>query len=218
MDITLLFLINRQWTNPFLDWLMAVLTNFDLWRPVLFILIPLLLWRGGFRWRAFILVTLVTLGVADGIFTQVTKHLVDRPRPMQALADVREVALARTHPTVLGAFRAPEVVLSPVPSEEIVGRSFPSGHAVNNSVLATLAILFFGRWGALYAIPAVLICYSRIYCGSHWPSDVLVSMFAGVGFALSCYALLAYLYRRVTPRWFPRFYSLHPQLVPPAPR
>jgi undecaprenyl-diphosphatase len=218
MDITLLFLINRQWTNPFLDWLMAVLTNFDLWRPVLFILIPLLLWRGGFRWRAFILVTLVTLGVADGIFTQVTKHLVDRPRPMQALADVREVALARTYPTVLGVFRAPEVVLSPAPSEEIVGRSFPSGHAVNNSVLATLAILFFGRWGALYAIPALLICYSRIYCGSHWPSDVLISMFAGVGFALSCYVLLAYLYRRVTPRWFPRFYSLHPQLVPPAPR
>src|SRR5260370_29662089 len=104
MDITLLFLINRQWTNPFLDWLMAVLTNFDLWRPLLFILIPLLLWRGGFRWRTFILATLVTLGIADGIFTQVTKRLVDRPRPIQALADVGEGALARTASTVLPGF------------------------------------------------------------------------------------------------------------------
>ena len=218
MDTKLLFLINRQWANPFLDWLMAIMSNFDLWRPLLFILIPLLLWRGGFRWRAFIFATLLTLGVADGIFTQITKHLVDRPRPTQALADVREVALVRTHPQVLAVLRAPDVVLSPTPNEGIVGRSFPSGHAVNNSVLATLAILFFGRLGAVYIIPAGLICYSRIYCGSHWPSDVLISVFAGVGFALICYALLAYFYRKVTARWFPRFHSLHPELVPPAPR
>jgi undecaprenyl-diphosphatase len=218
MDTKLLFLINRQWINPFLDWLMAIMTNFDLWRPLLFILIPLLLWRGGFRWRAFLFTTLVTLGIADGIFTEVTKRLVDRPRPMQALADVREVALVRTHPQVLAVFQAPDVVLSPTPNEKISGRSFPSGHAVNNSVLATLAILFFGRLGALYIIPAGLVCYSRIYCGSHWPSDIFISVFAGVGFALVCYALLAYLYRKVTARWFPRFHSLHPELAPPASR
>jgi undecaprenyl-diphosphatase len=218
MDTKLLFLINRQWTNPSLDWLMAIMSNFDLWRPLLFILIPLLLWRGGFRWRAFIFTTLITLGVADGIFTQFTKRLVDRPRPTQALADVREVALVRTHPQVLAVFRVPDVVLSPTPSGEIIGRSFPSGHAVNNSLLATLAILFFGRLGALYVIPAGLICYSRIYCGSHWPSDVFISVFAGMGFALSGYALLAYLYRKVTARWFPRFHSLHPELVPSVPR
>ena len=214
MDIQLLFLINRQWTSPFFDWLMAVLSNFDLWRPLLFVLIPLFLWRGGFRWRAFILVTFVTLGVADGIFTQVTKVLVDRPRPMEALAGVREVALVRAHPQVLTVFRAPQIALSAAPAEDAAGRSFPSGHAVNNSLLATLAILFFGRWGALYIVPAALVCYSRIYCGSHWPSDVLVSVFAGVGFALSCYAILAFGYRKIAARWFPRFYSLHPELVP----
>jgi membrane-associated phospholipid phosphatase len=218
MDTKLLFLINRQWTNPFLDWLMAIMSNFDLWRPLLFILIPLLLWRGGFRWRAFIFATLVTLALADGIFTQVTKHLVDRPRPMQALADVREVALVRTHPQVLAAFEAPDIVFSPAPGEQITGRSFPSGHALNNSLLATLAILFFGRLGALYIFPAALICYSRIYCGSHWPSDVLISVFAGVGFALTCFTLLTYSYRKVTARWFPRFHSLHPELAPPVPR
>jgi undecaprenyl-diphosphatase len=218
MDTKLLFLINRQWTNPFLDWLMAIMSNFDLWRPLLFILIPLLLWKGGFRWRAFIFTTLITLGVADGIFTQVTKHLVDRPRPMQALADVREVALVRTHPQLLGVFKNPQVVFSPAPSEEAIGRSFPSGHAVNNSLLATLAILFFGRLGALYIFPAALICYSRIYCGSHWPSDVLISLFAGVGFALTSFTLLTYFYRKVTTRWFPRFHLLHPELVPPVPR
>ena len=218
MDKHLLFLINRQWTNPVLDWLMAVLTNFNLWRPILFTLIPLLLWRGGFRWRGFILVTLVSLGVADGIFTQFTKVLVNRPRPPQALEDVREVALARTHPQVLAVVRAPDISFSPAPSGPVVGRSFPSGHTVNNTLIATLAILFFGWRGAWYVIPAALIAYSRIYCGSHWPSDVLVSAFAGAGFALVCYSLLAYLYRKVTARWFPRFHLLHPELVPSATR
>ncbi|MBV8813449.1 MAG: phosphatase PAP2 family protein [Verrucomicrobia bacterium] len=218
MDRHLLFLINRQWTNPVLDWLMAIMTNFDLWRPLLFILIPLLLWRGGFRWRAFIVVTLVSLGVADGIFTQFTKFAVNRPRPAQALEDVREVALIRTHPQVLAINQAPEITYSPAPSGATGGRSFPSGHALNNSLLATLAILFFGWRGAWYILPAALIAYSRIYCGSHWPSDVLVSAFFGVGWALVCYTLLAYLYRKITARWFPRFYLLHPELVPSATR
>ena len=38
MDNTLLFLINRQWTNAFLDQVMATFTSFDVWMPVLFIL------------------------------------------------------------------------------------------------------------------------------------------------------------------------------------
>ena len=213
MDNALLFLINRQWTNPVLDWIMAIFSNFNLWRPLLFILIPLLLWRGSFRWRSFILITLATLGIADGIFTQFTKKFVDRPRPAQALSGVREVALARANPEILAVFKVPEVALSPAPSESITGRSFPSGHAVNNALIATLAILFFGRWGALYILPAALVAYSRIYCGSHWPSDVLVSALAGIGFALTCYSLLSYLYRKVTARWFPRLHLLHPELV-----
>src|SRR5260370_41856807 len=47
MDTLLLFLINKQWINPVLDRLMAICSNFDLWRPVLLVAVLLLFWRGG---------------------------------------------------------------------------------------------------------------------------------------------------------------------------
>jgi undecaprenyl-diphosphatase len=213
MDTLLLFLINKQWTNPVLDRLMAICSNFDLWRPVIIAAALLLYWRGRFLWRSFLIVTLIALGFTDGVFTQVTKILVNRPRPVEALADVREVALQKTQPTFLGLFRPVSIQLSPTPVARIkAGRSFPSGHAVNNAVIATLAVLFFRWWGTLYIIPAALISYSRIYCGSHWPSDIIVSIVVAVGFGLSFFVLLSFLYRRVAARWFPRLYANHPQL------
>jgi membrane-associated phospholipid phosphatase len=216
MDTLLLFLINKQWINPVLDQLMAICSNFDLWRPVLFVVVLLLFWRGRFRWRSFLIVTLITIAFTDGVFTQVTKIVVNRPRPLQALADVREVNLAKTYPAFLGLFQPVSVRLSPTPVGRIaVGRSFPSGHAMNNTVIATLAILFFRWWGALYIIPAALISYSRIYCGSHWPTDVIVSVVLAIGFALISFAFLSILYRKLAPRWFPRLYANHPHLGPP---
>ncbi|HET9375568.1 MAG TPA: phosphatase PAP2 family protein [Chthoniobacterales bacterium] len=213
MDTLLLFLINKQWINPVLDRLMAICSSFDLWRPVLLVVALLLFWRGRFRWRSFLIVTLISIAFTDGIFTQVTKIVVNRPRPSQALADVREVTLEKTHPAFLGLFQPVSIALSPTPVGRItIGRSFPSGHAMNNTVIATLAILFFRWWGALYIIPAALISYSRIYCGSHWPTDIIVSVVLAVGFALISLAIQSMLYRKLAPRWFPRLYANHPRL------
>jgi len=212
MDKTLLFLINHEWTNAFLDWLMATSTNFDVWWPVLAIVGVLLLWRGNFRTRAFVLATLVTIGVTDGGFTQFTKKLISRPRPPQALAEVREVSLEKVKPAFIALFRPVQVSLSKPPMRTIDGRSFPSGHAMNNTVIAVFAILFFGRIGLWYLIPASLVSYSRIYCGSHWPSDVIVSVILAIGFSLIIAAILGLLYGRIAPKWVPQFYTKHPSL------
>jgi membrane-associated phospholipid phosphatase len=213
MDNTLLFLINRQWTNAFLDQVMATFTSFDVWMPVLFILGLLLLWQGGFRTRSFVIVALLTIAFTDGVITQFGKKLINRPRPAEALADVREVSLEKTHPAFLGVFRSVKIAISQAPVGEVVGRSFPSGHAMNNTVIATLAILFFGRWGCLYLIPAAIVAYSRIYCGSHWPSDVIVSVFLAIGFCLILACVFSVLYRQLASRWLPKLYARHPALL-----
>jgi hypothetical protein len=47
--------------------------------------------------------------------------------------------------------------------------------------VALVAVCFFGVrvwWGFLVA---ALVAYSRIYTGSHWPSDVATSIFVGLG-------------------------------------
>jgi undecaprenyl-diphosphatase len=215
MDKTLLLLINREWTNPFLDRLMATFTNFDAWLPILVIAILLLLWRGNFRVRSFVLVTLIAIGFTDGIFTQFAKKLVDRPRPAQSLAEVREVSLQKKKPAILGIILPVKVSVSQPPEGPVAGRSFPSGHAMNNTVIATLAILFLGRIGALYILPAALVSYSRIYCGSHWPSDVFVSILLAIGFSLIVASVLNLLYERGVARWFPVFAREHPSLLGP---
>jgi undecaprenyl-diphosphatase len=212
MDKTLLLFINREWTNPFLDWLMATFTSFDVWMPILFGVVLLLLWRGNFQARSFVVVTLVTIGFTDGVFTQSMKKLINRPRPSQALAEVREVSLEKATPAILGVCQPVQVSLSDPPQGPVIGRSFPSGHAMNNTVIATLALLFFGRFGALYIIPAGIVSYSRIYCGSHWPSDVIVSIVLGVGFSLTIASIVNLLYKRLAPRWFPKLYRDHPSL------
>jgi undecaprenyl-diphosphatase len=212
MDKTLLLIINREWTNPFMDRLMATFTSADVWLPLLILGGLILLWRGNFQVRSFLLVTLMTIGFTDGVFTQFMKPLINRPRPSQALAEVREVNLEKTKPALLGVWRPVQVSLSKPPEGAVNGRSFPSGHAMNNTVIATMAILFFGRLGALYIIPAGIVSYSRIYCGSHWPSDVIVSIVLGIGFSLIFASIANLVYQRLTSKWFPKFYRLHPSL------
>jgi undecaprenyl-diphosphatase len=213
MDKTLLLFINRELTNPFLDWLMATFTNFDVWLPILIIATLLLLWLGNFRVRSFVVVSLITIGLTAGVFTEFAKKMVNRPRPAQSLAEVREVSLQKKKPAISGVFLPVEVSLSEPPTGPVVGRSFPSGHAMNNTIVATLAILFFGRIGALYIIPAAIVSYSRIYCGSHWPSDVFVSIVMAIGISLIAASMLNMLYERVAARWFPLFYQRHPSLL-----
>jgi undecaprenyl-diphosphatase len=135
------------------------------------------------------------------------KKLVNRPRPTQALAEVREVSLQKTKPAILGVWRPIQVSLSEPPEGPVIGRSFPSGHAINNTVIATLAILFFGRLGSLYVVPAALVSYSRVYCGSHWPSDVIVSIIFGIGFSLVFASLANLIYQKIASKWFPKFFK-----------
>lgn len=213
MDRTLLLLINREWTNPILDRVMAIFTNASLWVPFLAIAAVILLWKGDFRVRSFVFVTLCAVGITDGLFTQSMKKLIHRPRPHEALAEVREVSLENAKPEILAVLRPLRITLSKPPSGQVEGRSFPSGHTMNNSIVATLAILFFGRLGALYIIPAAIVAYSRIYCGVHWPSDVFVSAILGIGFALLIAGVAATLYRSITRRFWPDFYLAHPSLV-----
>ena len=196
-------LINRQWTSPALDRLMAAVSSWDAWLPLFFLLGAALLIRGGFRLRAFVIVAVLVVGVNDGIVSRVMKRAVDRPRPHQSHNDVRMVDLAKARPRFLAFLKEPTVKLSRISLQDVEGRSFPSAHTLNFFSLSLVAVAFFGRamsW--LFAI-AALVGYSRIYTGAHWPSDVFTTIFLAFGSTLLLLALLEWAWRKHGARGSP---------------
>ncbi|MGC2579855.1 MAG: phosphatase PAP2 family protein, partial [Terrimicrobiaceae bacterium] len=71
----------------------------------------------------------------------------------------------------------------------------------------------FRRWGWLLFVPAMLVAYSRVYVGSHWPLDVLVSSLLGLGIGFLVVAAVEALWRRWGGRCTPAWHAKHPSLL-----
>ncbi len=214
MDQKLLFLINREWTGPLLDRLMALVSSFPAWTPLAVVAIVWALWRGGFRTRAFVLTAGLIVGINDGLVAKTVKRLADRPRPHQVLDGVRVIDLAKATPRLLAATKPVKAKLSQPTDdlEKIEGRSFPSSHAMNTISVALVAACFYRRYGWLAFVPALLVSYSRVYVGAHWPSDIVISIFFGLGTTLLLLVACEMLWRRQAARFLPQLHAAHPSL------
>jgi undecaprenyl-diphosphatase len=213
MDRKLLLLINQQWTSPALDRFMAALSSFDLWVPFLVLGLVIMAIRGSFTARAFVLVAALAAGISDGLVCNPLKHLVARPRPHQELSGIRQVDLARAKPRLLALGKKVVVRLSKA-EPDATGRSFPSAHVVNTMTVATVAALFFPSWGWWGLAVPLLVAYSRIYTGAHWPSDVTISLILGLGIGLLATAGAELLWRRLVERFSPEMRRARPHLLP----
>ena len=81
-----------------------------------------------------------------------------------------------------------------------VSSSFPSGHAMSATVVYSTVAYLATRLQktrsartvtrAVAALLIVLICFSRVYLGVHYPSDVLAGMVVGFAWASFCMATL----------------------------
>lgn len=212
MDQAVFHLINERWTSPALDLFMAAISNVEIWKPLLVVLVLYALIFCGFKGRAFVFCVLLTLIISDTFVVRTVKSLVDRRRPKQ-VQPVRMVVLAKARPEFMTLFKKTTVRYSDETDHMKSGPSFPSGHVTDNMIIATICLLFFRRWGWLYLIVAAAIGYSRIYLGAHWPSDVLGTVFMAVGETLLMVALWEFLWSWGARRWAPQTYARHPRLI-----
>jgi membrane-associated phospholipid phosphatase len=108
----------------------------------------------GLFWAALV------AAIVAGLWTQVTKQLIDVPRPLTVFGE--------------GVFHLAGPAFRHV--------SFPSGHAAAAAALAgiwTLGVEGHALWRLAWIAVAALVGLSRIMVGVHWPLDVLWGMLGG---------------------------------------
>lgn len=77
--------------------------------------------------------------------------------------------------------------------------SFPSGHSVASWMIAVIIFMHFPRrYGIFALIMAVLISFSRLYLGVHYPTDVLAGIICGIILGL----LNTVMFHKLFPKMF----------------
>ena len=165
LDRTLLYAVNHGWACGLGDRFFVYITLEKNYVVPGLLLFAGLLFKGGVKGRRLILALLLSILVTDQLTSHVIKPLVQRPRPCQALSDVRTPAGCGP------AF------------------SFPSSHAANSAGLMTLLSLSYPAWTPVAAYVALAVGLSRVYVGVHYPSDVLGGFLLGFLCAIGIWRL-----------------------------
>ncbi len=161
LDQQLFLWLNTHAHTPWLDVFFVILTNKHNWLgPGIIALVVLIVYEKE-RSLVFLFMLLFAVVISDQVSSGMLKPWVGRLRPCKTLEGFR--------------------LLIPCGG----WWSFPSAHAANAAAMATLLGWRYpsGKW--VWVLVALLIGYSRIYVGVHYPLDVLGGWVLGILSALA---------------------------------
>jgi len=164
LDTMLFKFINSDLANGFFDFVIPIFSDEQSLLYMMLVFLIVIAWKGNREERFAILAAAVAVAIVDPTCSKIIKPLVGRIRPCFVLDNVRIL--------------------------KIIGGqlSLPSNHCANVAAIAG-AFGFLSKRTLYILMPAALLVgFSRIYVGNHYPLDVLAGWAIGGAFgALSAF-------------------------------
>jgi undecaprenyl-diphosphatase len=168
LDKRLLLFLNG-WNSPFFDSVMLTLTETFVWTPLYAILIFLVIKIYGKSSIWILLGATLTIVLCDQITTGFMKPFFARLRPSHEPALDGLIHLVNNYRGGL--------------------YGFASSHAANTfgvAIFVWLSLKKCYRWISVVFVWALVMTYTRIYLGVHYPSDIAIG--ALIGLLVGCFA------------------------------
>ncbi len=191
LDVAVFRFVNGTLSNPVFDKLMPFVSGNAFFVPALLLCAIAIIWKGGKRGCIFVLLALLIVGIGDGWICNSIKQAVARPRPFFEMPDANLLA---------GRGKS---------------NSLPSAHAANWFAATMVAFIFYRRSWRFMLPAALLVSFSRVYNGVHYPTDVLAGAILGAGYAAAFVWLANTIWQFIGQRWFPIWWQKTPSLVNP---
>lgn len=176
LDRELFMELNSNFRHPFLDQLMMFFSTTYAWIPLHLLLLYLLIRNFRKQTWVWLVAIALTILLADQITSSLMKPFFERLRPSHEPSIADQV-------NIVNQYRG--------------GRfGFASSHAANTFGIATLMWLvlkMYRPWIGFIFLWALLVGYTRIYLGVHYPGDIVVGFAIGFFCALVAYYLCLYL-------------------------